>query len=682
MPLLKHHIIEGLTIKGAPPENICSIALRNPRTKHSRVKDLRYWQQIALDILKDERFGTCIAFGGSGKTVLLIAIGIHQVIKSDGLQKQLILTTQRNIARGFVGTPTEDYLQLKLNGDVNTWKVAKSEQFCDGQSLNVRNRLRDWLLWKPRKGAVTGTIITGVIAVASHHAFAMVWKSLTEAQRKRAIKNLTLHIDEAHYVKGVFDEDDDYTDAECLYVKESATILGSACRFIIAHRKDIRSSRIVLASATMFRHEGVLLSPSIQKRFTKYQLKWNDHYRFIEIPGFEFLYEDYRISPVDPALDNVRSEPEGRHIIFVPRSNEGYRVTDPGAIDRLFAELRKTFPADQILDLVNQDPEARRSATERLLREPKSADEGEPRLRVIVTCRVGTEGLDWCPCDRVHITNPSSSLTRTLQIMMRAFRKFDGKGKVKIFTYIPALPDLADDNKYREVLSDRTNAILAKIVWSENFVPIELAEIPKAHPKSEALPRKDQSASGDDRQTLESLFGGRYEEARREVLTKLLHIKHSTSSYLNDAITEVLQKYSVEDTPRVREGMQVLALRILGRNSPILATIDVSFLRAEGFDKIIFRHRLHDCRLWQGMFDGEDNKRIESILASRLDRQAAMVYDRKFNPGSSARVPRETVRAIRSNWKKQIDAKRASSDLHSKFNYLYPSKAQAPGPDA
>jgi hypothetical protein len=633
---------------------------------------MRDWQKDCFDLFKDVRFGTCNAFGGSGKSLLLIALGCHQAIESNGTRKQLILTVQRNVAKGFVGTPETDYVKLKIDDQTVTWKVAATEQFCDEKSKAVLVRLKNWLLWRPRPGNLRNNIITGICAVASHHAFGRVWQNLTRAERLLAIQNLSLYIDEGHHVKGVFEEDEGYSAAEKIYMQETATLLGSACRFIVKHRRKVSTSRLYLASATLFRSDdGILLSPNIGKLFTAYDLPFDQHWRFLQIPGFEMLYEDYGLDPIEQIVDNVKLDLRGSHTIFVPRENESWRAGDPTAVQRLIDGLSAEVPAAQVLDLVDQTPAIRREAIQRLRLEPKTPYDGKPKLRIIVTCRVGDEGMDWCPCDRVHLTNPSSSLTRTIQMMMRPFRKYDGKGRVFIHTYIRAIPFMGDNAKCRELLSDRTNAILVVMFLNEKFAPI-LIEVPKKAGKASGGGRGPQSEHAASA-TLEAAFHGQYESAKRDMLKELMGLRSYTSSTVDRVINGVLRKYRVKSTKFIQEGMHVLTLRILGRNSPKLQGVDVSFLREQGFDKIVFRYKLHRAQIYAGVFDGEiDYEKVRELFESRVDQQARLVYSRKFNPRDTHELTHEGVRAIRRNWKKKVASGDAANKVKTHLKALYP----------
>ena len=214
---------------------------------NQKVKQLgsggRKWQIDAYNRTRSKRFAFVAAFCGSGKSVVQVALGVDDVVSSGWKQKQLIVVPQSHIHRGFAGDEDLDYIPIEVNGEKYEWKI--NHNFCDDKSVDVLNGLTKWLLTDGEELSrnFRDHIVTGINAICSHQALGLVWNKLTPAQKKRAIHNLTLRVDEAHHINGVFDADEEgLTKDEKAAIQMESTNLGDVCRYIF-NAKDLTANQ-------------------------------------------------------------------------------------------------------------------------------------------------------------------------------------------------------------------------------------------------------------------------------------------------------------------------------------------------------------------------------------------------------------------------------------------------------
>ena len=94
------------------------------------------------------RFFSIQAPCGCGKTTLLIALSIYDIIKSNFRQKQLIIVPQSHIGRGYTGEKGIDYISIKLeDGETYQWQVLRKQNFCSRDLTVAKSKaLKKWIL--------------------------------------------------------------------------------------------------------------------------------------------------------------------------------------------------------------------------------------------------------------------------------------------------------------------------------------------------------------------------------------------------------------------------------------------------------------------------------------------------------------------------------------------------------
>ena len=199
---------------------------------------LRGWQPKGFNVMKLARLSLLIAICGSGKTMLLLILAAYRFITSNMTQRQLIAVPQSHIGRGF----TLDELggkkgrRICVNGAEYNWKIRNN--FCDASSQDVINKLKEFICTQASRSWREQVLRTGLIqegiAVTTHAALTMaikqLRKELSPGDLRRAFHKLTLTVDEAHHIQGIFD-DMETTDT-------MANNLGALCRFIVNLKDD------------------------------------------------------------------------------------------------------------------------------------------------------------------------------------------------------------------------------------------------------------------------------------------------------------------------------------------------------------------------------------------------------------------------------------------------------------
>lgn len=550
----------------------------------------RGWQPEAYELLKAVRLALAACGCGMGKTTLSVALAIFDIVNSGWLQKQLFVVPQRHIGDGFTKCDGFNHIKIQVEGVDYFWQLGDNN-FCDSEDKLVMAKLKKWLLadsssLRPRNRLT----VTGIVAVCSHAAIGRLWKTLTKRERKQAIKNLTLRVDEAHHISGVFDElDDSMTKSQKIAMGLEATNLGNICRAICGNGP---TSKLHLTTATFYRGDGAtILSPSVADKFTTYYADWIKHFATLGIERFTVDFQPYphSKSPVASVVEQIRAEPAQKHLVVVPPTGQKWRTR--AALRNLFEEIYKVIPRERVLDLVTKSTQ--KANKELLLAEPKVASQ-ESKFDVVVTCMLGREGTDWCPCSRIHNTACENSPTLAVQTAGRAFRKFVeriggkivGKTDVRILYYIQefkAKPGSTEFEALRDMIADRSNHLAVSMQWDDQCHPIMIPVLPSergAHRGEKSVP-------------LSEIIGDQYHTIKREFMEELEYLDKVNESSVKILIDDVVESHGIqipnEMMPRVRQAMLMLTLRILHPKLRVRG-VDVGFVRKNGFDNLVAKN--------------------------------------------------------------------------------------------
>ena len=416
------------------------------------IEQLRPWQVEAVQLLRPAQYTVCQAPGGSGKSLTQVVLAQADI--EDTGNKQLILVPQNHIHHSFFG---HDSLEFTLPGNDRESRWVVAHNLCEKKPETGR-RLREFLLEDVRTLRKQGRLT----AISTHQAMVSVWKQLTADDKKRAIQNVSIRIDEAHHISNVFHEDELelYSRNDRQTIVDDATKLGNIVRYVL--RADEPTVKLHLTTATFFRGDRkTIISKAFKRQFAHYYLPWDEYYDTLGIEDLRFDFLEYDKSPAETVLEAIRSERHEHHLIIIPPLATRFRTPDTHGL--LLKGLQGIYPEQEVLDLVT--PETQEKNKSLLFQNPDA-------FHVVVACRLFDEGTDWVPCNRLHNTDAGeSSLTLAVQRFFRPLRKHPKKKQVVIRNYIPRFSPELEPSERRAILSNRFNAVLACIVTQGELMP-------------------------------------------------------------------------------------------------------------------------------------------------------------------------------------------------------------------
>ena len=590
------------------------------------------WQQECRKKLFGKRFTLVCAPCASGKSIMILLLAVDEVVASKFKQKQLIVVPQEVIAQSF----TKE--RRILNGKTYTW-LPSNDFFNIDTSVLVA--LKKWLLTDAKKlrNSSDPCKIDGLTAVTSQQALSIVWngtarfRGLTKAQKRKAIHNLTLTVDEGHHIKGVFlDDKDGLTAAE----KKEVNLLAAPVHAMVnSHDK---TAHVRLTTATFFRGDArKILHKEVAKLFADgtYCLSLEDYYPSLKFKKFRIEYRPYELDPIKSALNEIKKNPNHMYLIYIPSEGHGWRTKT--LFKRLMKDLLKIVPEEFVLDLVTQGAIQRRNKN-RFITDSNAVNSGyKPSFKVIVACGIGLEGADYPPADRLLNLAVQNSPTKAVQVTGRVMREyptkevkqaFVDKGSpvppqktdVRAINYIRQFAAVTKDNM-RESLSDRTAGLMVCMIYDDFLNPIRL-KMSKLRGKE-----KVKSERMSERMTLDEALGLDYQVVVEEVLKAAEGIEKKTTEALTAMIHEVLADNSVTlNKDDITDGLLVRIRRAQLRSvAPSTFLYDISMLRTKkGYD-IIKRYDLLHRTIFYGDLNAKELKtvkRLEKELREELYAEA------------------------------------------------------------
>lgn len=535
-------------------------------------KELWQWQGEAFDKLCNARYANIQAYCGSGKSFLQVCLAIHQIVKSNHKQKQLIIVPQGHIAEGFARQSEYNYIKIKLKNVEYDWSIQYDHNFCNGKERI--SRLKKWLL-TPKEilsKFCSENVISGLNAVCSYSALILAWKEMSSQEKEQSRENLTLRIDEFHHAKNIMSGDEELSDELIDILEEEATEIGRIATYFL---NGCTTCGIHTTTATDFRGDGAyILTKEARKKFVEYKLDWIEHFNSLGIEKFDLSYEEYDKNPISTIINNIKKEPNEKHLIVIPSTTHKWRLDRKSELQELVKELVKIYPKERILDLVSLSTQFKNKRL--LLSEPKTSDK-KSKFDVVIMCMLGREGTDWCPCSRLHNAACESSITLAIQTMGRLFRKFEGKTNIKIRHYVRRFVKISNNVNKLELLTDRTNAILVCMQLDDMSSPILIPSLPNQDNKKYKHQQKQIYIS------LPNTFGEQWINAQINLYNKYEMMENRSAENIKKLINEILDDYGiVENKENVIDGLAVKLLRA-SRPEFRMKGIDVSFLRKNGY---------------------------------------------------------------------------------------------------
>ena len=542
------------------------------KKKRTKYLDLRSWQKEAHYECKDKPRIVNVAPCGSGKSHLAVAMEVSETIESGYTRKQLVIVPQKHLGRHFAKA------HLRINGVNLTWIV---ETDCCNKNPSPIADLKKFLLGSPRdfeKTKIQGEVRC-MSCVATHASLVILWSRLTKEEKKKALKNLTIYIDECHHIT-VEELIKEISESESIENKEIDSLIKNGLGTVFYDLIDSTEPtlRIRMMTGTLYRGDKLDIIPqSKMKDFFICHYPWNIHYRTLGIRRFYYKNILYKKSPIDDIMVFLKRNKDHYNLILLPSTGNKFR--DEKTLSEFMTHIESIFKKSEILDLVT--PNTQEINKIKLVESKK--------IRIVIACQLFNEGTDWPPCDRIYNTDPSCSWTREHQRLGRPLRSFKGKNSIWIINYIPEIEEGNEEEKIRHILSDRFNALLAKMqitTLHHNFM------VP-------ALPIAKIVSIGNKGTIDLSLRLGTEFEAELISRYDKLGLKEKSPQLLEALRQELLEKYYPEVDDVVSKANLSLWIKwkmvgLLGVHlSHMKHTIlmkkatDITFLRENGFDKIV-----------------------------------------------------------------------------------------------
>jgi len=564
--------------------------------KDASNKTVFEWQQESIDKLAHKDFGLAVAPCGSGKTTLIQALICEDVYlskRNKKNRKQLIVVPENAHADNFVSNFTLNY-KIKSKKRKAHWSIPKNFASEDAKDFQSRTKaLKDWLLADYNRDS--GDVVRESVAITTYSSFNIVWSSLTEKEKEKAARNFTILVDECHHIKNLHSED---VDPESL---AEMTMMARAVKFIIENSTKL-STKVYMFTATNFRGDHcVVLGKEVYAKFTVYQLEFVRHFLTLGIDNLDIIHNFYDSDPIDLIGYNIENDldPNAKHYVVVPpdcqKWNGNWRTLDRD-IKRLKDRLARALMDSKkisrkeaeyrILDLVTKSTQAK---NKKLLRnEPKF---GEPiensKFDIVITCKLGREGTDWCVCNRVHNASPERSEPLSVQTFGRSLRRFGSKDYVKQHYYMRRFSDPSPDMTRAELIADKVHHLLITMLMDETLRPILLPRLPSSSSSSKQKSKKDKNSS--DYVSMREVFRENWEHVKEEI------VDHFSLNPVNETAVEeildyVLDKYEHEPVATLEDIRDGLKLFIVKCNSSKIRNdyVGIEFIRKNGqFNKLV-----------------------------------------------------------------------------------------------
>ena len=574
----------------------------------------RYYQVKCFKKFAGEDRTILISPTGSGKTTIMIYCAAREILTKG--RRQLFSVPQNVISCGFADLAKK---QIRINGRNYHWGISDQWNCCT--RVQSVKRLREFMLRpnKPGKKWRSNFIGGNDVAIATHAAVVAVWKTLTPAQKKIAVKNVTFRIDETHHVSGVGDD---------LQMNH----LGKFVKDVLDY-----NGRLHLATATFFRGDRiVLLSEANAARFVIYRVDFMDHWKTLRLRELRMDYKCYSGGGdlLQQVINGVAAEPNEPALVVVPADGQGFfrNVNKPQWVAKLVASLEAKYGEGSVLDLVS--PDRQKADYIRFGKQPQE-------FRVVVTCSIGREGADWPACSRVHNLVLDGNVLMLVQKLGRALRPYEAKVDVVMTNYIE---EFKGWKHAREKLSDRFNAVVAASMLDEMMFTI-------------LMPTVDKKGQPSQKVGLADVFGSEWPHLILDLVERYhgtANADQMTGEMLTAIIDDVIDDYRDDMLLEVADEDLRMRLRkeILRRThaSDPKMKIDgfmIEFVRTEGgWDRVTSQH-IAGRTMFVGAADTVAFNRLRKILNTDGDWHENMTAIKKHGGFPALRKKHDTPELLR-----------------------------------
>lgn len=377
----------------------------------------------------------------SGKSRALMFIALDK-LHNQGLRKAIITVPEKSIGSSFADEP------LTRFGFWADWHVEPRWNLCNAPGGD-----------DGKVGAVGKFLESDdKVLVATHATF----RFAVDKFGIEAFDDCLIAIDEFHHVSANPDNK-----------------LGAQLAELIARDKV----HVVAMTGSYFRGDAEpVLMPHDEARFDTVTYTYYE-----QLNGYKYLkelkigYYFYTGAYADDILKVL--DTDEKTIIHIPNVNSRESTKDKiREVEHILHELGDWEGTDpqtgfqlvrradgrllRIADLVDDD--AKREAVSAALKDPAQKNNRD-HVDIIIALGMAKEGFDWIWCEHALTVGYRASLTEIVQIIGRATRDAEGKGRAR-FTNLIAEPD-ASEEAVTEAINDTLKAIAASLLMEQVLAP-------------------------------------------------------------------------------------------------------------------------------------------------------------------------------------------------------------------
>ncbi|WP_238596457.1 DEAD/DEAH box helicase [Pseudomonas sp. MF6396] len=384
----------------------------------------------------------------SGKSRALMFVALDK-LHNQGLQQVIVVVPERSIGGSFADEPLSKF------GFYWDWQVTPQWNLCNAPGIDEPR------VDKSKVEAVRAFLKSAEkILVCTHATFRFAVEELEVG----AFDNRLIAIDEFHHVSANPDNK-----------------LGGQLSAFISRDKV----HLVAMTGSYFRGDSeAVLAPAEEARFetvtyTYYeQLNGYRWLKSLDIGYFFYTgkYVDAVAKVLDPNLKTIVHIPhpaareslkdKEREVNEIMSALGDWQGVDPVTSFHLIKA--KDGRVLKVADLVDDSDASRRSKVLSALKDPVQKDNRD-NVDVIIALGMAKEGFDWIWCEHALTIGYRSSLTEIVQIIGRATRDAEGKGRSR-FTNLIAEPT-ADQVAVAEAVNDMLKAISASLLMEQVLAP-------------------------------------------------------------------------------------------------------------------------------------------------------------------------------------------------------------------